>query len=147
MWRIYLNRVFAFLNNTERLSFLYRMHRTEHTVMLMSKFKFKYGKTTHGLVTSEKIEGSFLCYFVAFFVILPPAAVAFFVILPPAAVALPAAVAFCACASLAVYSAIVANAVSIIAAVITKSICLYIKMLTTKKYIWVFTNLLLDYLY
>ena len=102
----------------------------------MSKFKFKSAKTTHGLVASEKIEGSFLCYFVAFFVILAPAAVA-----------LPAAVAFCACASLAVYSAIVANAVSIIAAVITKSICLYIKMLTTKKYIWVFTNLFLDYLY
>jgi spore maturation protein SpmA len=115
--------------------------------MLMSKFKFKYGKTRHALVTQEKIKGSFLCYFVAF--VLLPAAVALApaaVALAPAALALPPAGA-CACASLAVYSAIVANAVSIIAAVITKSICLYINMFTTKKYIWVFTNLLLDYLY
>jgi hypothetical protein len=42
-----------------------------------------------------------------------------------------------------VYSAIVTNAVNIIAAVITKDICLYIKMLTTKKYIRIVSNLFL----
>ena len=113
---------------------------------------FKLGKTTYGRANTHSLTKnrgivSLLLRRVFCRISASGGAVAFFVILPPAAVALPAAVAFCACASLPVYSAIVTNAVNIIAAVITKDICLYIKMLTTKKYIWVFTNLILYHRY
>jgi hypothetical protein len=67
-------------------------------------------------------------------VILVPAAVAFFIILVLAACAV----------SLPVYMAIVMNAVNVIVAIIMNNICLNIKMLTTKKHIWVLSNLFLN---
>ena len=49
--------------------------------------------------------------------------------------------------SLPVHSPIVTNAVNVIASVIMNDTCLYIKILTTKKYIWVLPKLVLVHLF